>query len=355
MSQEQQRLDIMPVTNDRQFLYNFIEEQKLRLDSLYPIADRMIDCPQESGKDNVPDRIKETHTLAFEDNFEGNAIDYTKWKTELPWTETVIINNEEQYYVDWEQQAGLGYPNPFSFDGDNIGITAQHRPDIADTFLQGQQFTSGVLSTHNDFLIEPGSFVEVCAKMPCNTTGFWGAIWMLNKYYLPDPRATGANGKYEPEIDWEFLTGNGGAFGGGPYDTSCALPAYHYDGGYCKIDANGFGCNPANGFNDPAASQQCDGSPLLTNANPPAGFDPVCNRGDTCEDFHTYGWEWETDRVIWYMDGVPVRSICDPQIVPQVPMYLIINQAVGGNFPGPADPNDYPATMLIDYARVYQR
>ena len=349
------------VTSDRNYIYQFIEEQKRRLDTLYPIADRMINCETDTGKDNVPQRIKDTASLDFEDNFTGTSLDYTKWNTQLPWGPEVIINNEQQYYTDVENGfVGLGYPDPFSFDGQNLGITAEYHPELTNTLFNGNlpsDFSSGVITTADNFLIEPGSFIEVCAKMPCDTQGFWGAIWLLNKYYADngDPRATGANGKFDPEIDWEFVEGNGGGFGGGPYDTSCALPAYHYDGGFCKIDANGFGCNPANGFNDGAVSQQCDGTPLGTNTNPPTGFDPVCNMGDTCGDFHTYGWEWETDRVIYYMDGVPVRSICDPNIVPQVPMYLIINQAVGGNFPGPADPADYPATMLIDYVRIYQR
>lgn len=323
----------------------------------------MIKCPDIS-KAPVPQEILDTHDLVFEDNFNGPSLDYSKWSTRAIWSPVngnqTIINDEEQYYVDTKNnQVGLGYPDPFSFDGQNLGITAEYQPDIADSLLQGQQFTSGWISTHETHLIYPNSFTRVCAKMPCGTTGLWGAIWLLNRYYRGGNNAsedvTGPNGKYEPEIDWEFVEGVGGPFGGGPYDTSCAIPAYHYDGGYCKIDANGFGCNPANNYMDPAVSQQCDGTPLGTNFNPAAGFDPVCNMGDTCEDFHVYDIEWKNDRIVWWMDGVPVRSVCDVNIVSQVPMYLIINQAVGGNFPGPADPNDYPATMLINSVEIYQQ
>lgn len=349
----------MDVDSTKQFFYRWIESQKQQLDLLYPVVDAMINCEGETGKDNVPQRIKDSAPLAFEDNFTGSSLDFSKWKTSFPWGPNIIINSEQQYYTDVQNGLdGLGYPNPFSFDGSNLIITAEHHPELVGNLYDpalGVEYSSGIITTEDNFLISPGSFIEVCAKMPCDTQGFWGAIWLLNRYYDPDPRATGANGKREPEIDWEFVEGTGGAFGGGPYDTSCALAAYHYDGGFCKIDANGFGCNPANGFQDAAFSQQCDGSPLGTNFTPAAGFDPICNMGDTCEDFHTYGIEWELDRVIYYMDGVPVHSICDASIVPQVPMYLLINQAVGGNFPGPANPADYPSQMLIDYVRIYQR
>lgn len=346
----------MAVDNDRKLLYSFIADAKKELDTLYPIIDRMIDCPvapsQERPKNDAPPAIIDSHRLVLEDHFEGPVLDSSKWNSQMIWGPDVLINAEEQYYSN--ALVGSGLPSPFSLDGQNLGITASYRPDLSDR-MKGQKFLSGVITTSDSLIIRPGSYTEVCAKMPCGVTGFWGGIWLLNRYYQGHPEAVGANGKYETEIDWEFVEGPGGPFGGGPYDTSCAIPAYHYDAGFCKIDANGFGCDPSTGYNTPAASQQCDGTPLGTGFSPPRGFDPVCNRGNTCEGFHTYGWEWELDKLIYYMDGVPVRSICHESIVPQVPMYLIINQAVGGNFPGPADPNDYDSTMLIDYVRIYQR
>jgi beta-glucanase (GH16 family) len=36
------------------------------------------------------------------------------------------------------------------------------------------------------------------------------------------------------------------------------------------------------------------------------------------------------------------------------PFYFILNLAVGGNFPGPPDATTrFPATMLVDWVRVY--
>jgi beta-glucanase (GH16 family) len=37
-------------------------------------------------------------------------------------------------------------------------------------------------------------------------------------------------------------------------------------------------------------------------------------------------------------------------------MYLMLNLAVGGEWPGPPDANTvFPATMSVDYVRVWQR
>ena len=37
------------------------------------------------------------------------------------------------------------------------------------------------------------------------------------------------------------------------------------------------------------------------------------------------------------------------------PFYVILNLAVGGDFPGPVDgTTPFPSRMLVDYVRVYQ-
>lgn len=72
--------------------------------------------------------------------------------------------------------------------------------------------------------------------------------------------------------------------------------------------------------------------------------------------FHTFAVDWEPEHIVWYVDGVErFRSKTD---VPIRPMCLIANLAVGGptSWPGPPDAQtQLPASLEIDYIRVYQR
>lgn len=305
-----------------------------------------------------PDEVAARYRVVFEDNFSfgaGTGPNQFKWNTRLPWGPTVTINGEEQYYTD-TRLGDTSAPDPFAHDGNGHMVITAGLNDAQQQADTGKQFYSGVLTTFGSFFFRYG-YVETRIKLPEDVQGLWSAFWLLNRFYQPDPRATGANGKYETEIDWEFVRGPGGAFQGGPYTTQCALGAYHYDDGQWKIDANGFAGRDANGaFTLPAASMQCDGTPLGTNTNPPTGFDPTCVPGDLADDFHTFAFWWKEDSIRWFLDGVEVFSVCDPLIVSQIYMYLILNQAVGGGFPGPADPADYAdgSRMLIDYVCIAQ-
>lgn len=49
-------------------------------------------------------------------------------------------------------------------------------------------------------------------------------------------------------------------------------------------------------------------------------------------DSHTVRLHWTADQISWYVDGVLQQSVTD--YVPQEPMYLLINLAVGGDWPG---------------------
>lgn len=70
--------------------------------------------------------------------------------------------------------------------------------------------------------------------------------------------------------------------------------------------------------------------------------------------FHTYALEWEPDEIRWYIDGKLRRKT--NKGVPQQRMYLIMNLAVGGIWPGPPNRRTiFPAEMAIDYVKVYQK
>lgn len=79
------------------------------------------------------------------------------------------------------------------------------------------------------------------------------------------------------------------------------------------------------------------------------------NVGDLSKGFHVYAAEWTPQQVIFYLDDREIARVPTPPDMHK-PMYLIANLAVGGSWPGPPDKaTRFPATMEIDWIRVYQR
>jgi beta-glucanase (GH16 family) len=78
---------------------------------------------------------------------------------------------------------------------------------------------------------------------------------------------------------------------------------------------------------------------------------------DFSAGFHTFGVDWEPDQVSWYIDGkLAPQTISDPGEIPDKPMFLMIDLAVGGEWPGPPNSRTpFPASLDIDYVRVLQR
>ena len=77
--------------------------------------------------------------------------------------------------------------------------------------------------------------------------------------------------------------------------------------------------------------------------------------------YHVYAIEWEPSAIRWYVDGVKFHEINITNGVGgteefQKPFFLLLNLAVAGNWPGQTvDESKLPATMFVDYVRVYQK
>ncbi len=75
---------------------------------------------------------------------------------------------------------------------------------------------------------------------------------------------------------------------------------------------------------------------------------------DYTKDFHVYALEWEPDAMRWFLDGQLIHTTTNG--IPHTPHYLILNTAVGGQWPGNPDASTtFPQCHDIDYVRVYQR
>lgn len=107
-------------------------------------------------------------------------------------------------------------------------------------------------------------------------------------------------------------------------------------------------------------------------ANTHVSKEYVLPGGSTIADFHVYALEWEPGEIRWYVDGhryaaqsfwwssgakPAAESDLQPWPAPfDQPFYLVMNIAVGGKFLGKPDPaTPFPAEMLVDYVRVYER
>lgn len=163
--------------------------------------------------------------------------------------------------------------------------------------MGGRQYTSGLVETRGKFSQTFGRF-EYRAKMP-KTRGLWPAFWMLPE-----------NGQWPPEIDIMELLG---------HDPFTVYMSNHW------------GVWP----NVPYQTTAFTGP-------------------DFSADFHTFRVDWFPDRMEFYVDET-LRAI-HTQAVPAQPFYMIINTAVGGNWPGNPDATTvFPQSHVVDWVRAYRR
>ena len=97
----------------------------------------------------------------------------------------------------------------------------------------------------------------------------------------------------------------------------------------------------------------------------------VSNGSDYSKEYHVFAVEWEPGLIRWYVDGEPFYETSDwfsasieggkeadyPAPFDQQ-FHIILNVAVGGDWPGDPDPDmefDDSTCMYVDYVRVYQK
>jgi uncharacterized protein (TIGR03437 family) len=84
--------------------------------------------------------------------------------------------------------------------------------------------------------------------------------------------------------------------------------------------------------------------------------------GNLSDDFHVFAVEWSPQQIAFYVDGNLYETDMQSDAgsgwvfnVPNNPFFIILNVAVGGDWPGsPNSTTQFPQDMLVDYVRVYQ-
>jgi len=84
------------------------------------------------------------------------------------------------------------------------------------------------------------------------------------------------------------------------------------------------------------------------------------NTASSPSQFHIYSVVWNASSINWYVDNTlyatgNIANNVNNTGAFHSPFFIILNMAVGGDWPGSfVDTTKLPATMLVDYVRVYQ-
>lgn len=269
--------------------------------------------------------------LTWSDDFDGKEIDRAKWDFDLgngftTADKTFVSgwgNNELEYYTSEAK-------NVFVKDGMLHIVAVKEKEKV-----KGCDYTSARLKTRKAdgsglFSQKYGKF-EFRAKLPTGK-GVWPAIWMLpqkEKY-----------GGWAASGEIDILETKG-------HEPNKVLGTLHFGSGW-----------PAN-------------THISKDYNLP-------DKG-TIADFHVYTLEWEPGEIRWYVDdhlystqsfwwssskrdgnkgAKPAKEEdLNPWPAPfDQPFYIVMNVAVGGNFPGKPDKTTtFPVEMVVDYVRVYEK
>ncbi|HPF37719.1 MAG TPA: family 16 glycosylhydrolase [Phycisphaerae bacterium] len=244
-------------------------------------------------------------TLIWSDEFDGTTLNANNWSYQLGDGSQYGLagwgNNELQYYTSRPE-------NIYVADGE-LHIVARQES------FSGYNYTSARIRTENkaDFLYGK---IEARIRIP-STKGIWPAFWML-----PTDSPLGGWAS-SGEIDiMESVNLADTIYG-----------TIHYGGTWPQNTHSG--------------------------GTRTAGI-------DYSQDFHVYTLEWTPGYLRWYVDGIAFytrvasnwysTAAPDDENAPfDHPFHVLLNIAVGGNFPGNPDGSSvFPQEMIVDWVRVYQ-
>lgn len=231
------------------------------------------------------------YAMTFEDNFTATALDTTKWSYNYPWGTT------HNHMANMQS-------SQVTLSGGYLNLKAEAFRSIWDPWGAWNEgfnkyinydYTSGAIHTSGKYNFTRG-YMEARIKMPA-AQSTWPAFWTLGS-------------GWPPEIDVMEVKGSRTQY----------LFNYHYGPDYTQHQS----------------------------------FGGQYNGADLSATFNTYGCEWTQNEMIFYFNDVQVARYWQPTPISQATnMYMLLNLAVGGWAPDPVA-SDYPATMQVDWVRVYQ-
>lgn len=259
-------------------------------------------CLAQSAPQKVP--AQRPLILVWSDEFngpDGSPPDPAKWH--MVSQGSGFGNDELQYYTQRPM-------NVYQEKG-NLVITARKEKYVSPDGIK-RAYTSARLETKGLFEQQYGR-VEARIKLP-GGQGIWPAFWMMGSSYKDvDWPACG-------EIDIMEKVG---------FEPSTVHGTLH-----------------AEGFSGP---------------NSISGQYTLPDHARFSDDFHRFAIEWELGEIRFYVDDVLYETQNEHTIPAKGrwgfdhPFFVLLNVAVGGQWPGSPDKSTaFPASMLVDYVRVYR-
>jgi beta-glucanase (GH16 family) len=261
--------------------------------------------PTNANGSPMPDLVQNQEngwTLIFSDDFNNGHLNANKWTT-CYWWDNNGCTNPGNHEMQWYQ------PKNVQFDQQSLLLTA-NQETVRGSDGKTYAYTSGMVTTGRDtpdpskpvkFAFQYG-LAEIRAKVT-KGQGLWPAFWLLP-----------ANNSALPEIDVLEIIG---------MDTKTVNMTLHYKQASGDVTKDG---------NVWAASQ------------------------DLSAGWHTYAVDWEPNYIVWYVDGIERWRVTDQAQIPAENMYMLLNLAVGGDWPGPPGADTpFPSSFQIDYVRVWQQ
>ncbi len=102
--------------------------------------------------------------------------------------------------------------------------------------------------------------------------------------------------------------------------------------------------------------------PGYSGANGISSADTLGQGKALADSFHEYAIEWSPDSITFFLDNHPYGTVTPASLpagahwVYDRPMFLLLNLAVGGGWPGNPDASTrFPQTLVVDWIRVWQR
>lgn len=249
-------------------------------------------------------------TMVWSDEFDGESLNSENWNIETGDGSQYGLTGWGNNELEWYQEENITVAGGF------LNITAKEEAS------NNYNYTSGRMRSDNKVDIKYGR-IEARIKAP-EGQGLWSAFWMLPTDSQYGGWASGG------ELDiMEVVSPNGA-------ENQRVHGTIHYGMAW----------------------------PLNKSAGGSLEINPT-------DDYHVYAIEWEQDEIRWYVDDVHFATVTSDTwwsyyygengyvSAPQAPFdqdfHLLLNLAVGGNWPGSPDASTvFPATLSVDYVRVYE-
>ena len=252
-----------------------------------------------SSRHSGPDSESSSSRYLWNDEFDGDTIDNSKWTYDIGTGSSGWGNNEWEYYTDRKE-------NAYIKDG-ILHIRAQKED------YKGSKYTSTRMLTKGKFAFKYGT-VEARIALPTGK-GIWPAFWMLGENF--------------DTVGWPAC---------GEIDIIEAVNSE----------------NIVYGTNHWANSSE-----YATYGNNTGNYRDKKHEMDITQ-FHTYKFTWDEKYIRMFVDDFMYHEILIENSTGDTeefhkPFFFILNVAVAGNWPGfEVDDTQFPNEMLVDYIRVYK-